>query len=108
MTGQGKAILSYQCASLATVGPDIPHGDTDDVPRINVTLHVWWDERSPLVLDPLRPFCLVRYIKLPALTRIGMAGNQLLGTLLHDEDHKSSKDDSIHNILASRDLPLLR
>ena len=98
MSGQGKATLSCQCASLETVGPDVPHGGTDDVLRINLTFHVGCDERSHLILDPLRPLCLVRYIKLPALTRIEITGIQLLGTLLHDQliDHPRTTPFAVH------------
>ena len=84
MSGQGKATLSYQGTSFTTVSPNVPHGNTDDVLRINLTFHVGWDERSHLIIDPLRPLRLIRYVELSASQRVEVTGIQLLGTLLHD------------------------
>ena len=64
MSCQGEADLGYQCASLATVGSDIPHRDTDDVLRIDSILHMQGNERNHLIIDQLRPLRLVRYVEL--------------------------------------------
>ena len=85
MPCQREATLGHECASIATISTDVSHGNTDDLIFVNMTLQARRNERSHLIIDPLRPFRSVRFVELLTLQRVETTRIQLLSILLENQ-----------------------